>query len=158
MKERTYKYFTGKPLYPFGHGLSYTSFSYSNLVIPKSVKAGDPVKVSATVTNTGKLSGDEVVQLYVTDREASEPVPIRKLVGFSRVSLKAGASQIVSFTIDPRDLSLITNDTRRVIEPGVFDISVGGKQPGFSGTADTATTKVITGQFTVAGDPLALEL
>jgi beta-glucosidase len=158
MKERTYKYFTGKPLYPFGHGLSYSTFSYSNLVIPKSVKAGDPVKVSATVTNTGKFSGDEVVQLYITDLEASAPVPIRKLVGFRRISLKAGASQIVSFTIDPRDLSLITNDTRRVIEPGVFDISVGGKQPGYSGTADAATTKVMTGRFTVTGGLLELEL
>jgi beta-glucosidase len=158
MKERTYKYFTGKPLYPFGHGLSYTTFAYKNLKIPKTVKAGDPVKVSVTVTNTGKRAGDEVVQLYITDRQASVPVPVRKLVGFRRVSLKAGESQKVSFAIDPRELSLITDDTRRIIEPGVFDLSAGGKQPGFTGTADTGTTEVITGQFTITGSPLQLEL
>ncbi len=158
MKERTYKYFTGKPLYPFGHGLSYTTFSYSNLAVPEWIKAGASINVSVLVTNTGKRRGDEVVQLYITDRETSVPAPIRKLVGFRRINLKAGAAQKVTFTIDPRELSLITNDTRRVIEPGVFDISVGGKQPGFSGTADAATTKVITGQFTIAGNLLELEL
>jgi beta-glucosidase len=158
MKERTYRYFTGTPLYPFGHGLSYTNFEYTKLEAPKSVKAGDPVNVSVTVKNTGKLAGDEVVQVYITDRKASAPVPIRKLVGFRRINLKAGESNNVSFTIDPRDLSLITNDTRRVIEPGIIDISVGGKQPGFSGNADAATTKVLKGQFTVTGSPLELEL
>jgi len=158
MKERTYKYFTGNPLYPFGHGLSYTTFAYKKLKVPKSVKAGDPVKVAVTVTNTGSRAGEEIVQLYITDRQSSAPVPIRKLVGFRRVSLKAGASQKVSFTIDPRELSLITDDTRRVIEPGIFDLSVGGKQPGFTGNADAATTKVLTGHFTVTGSPLELEL
>jgi beta-glucosidase len=158
MKERTYKYFTGSPLYPFGHGLSYTTFAYSNFRIPSAAKAGDPVKVSVTVTNSGRRDGDEVVQLYVTDREASAPVPIRRLVGFRRISLKAGASQQVSFTIDPRDLSLITNDTRRIIEPGIFELSVGGKQPGLKGTADAPTTKVLTGRFTVTGSPVELEL
>ena len=158
MKERTYKYFTGNPLYPFGHGLSYATFSYSNFDVPASVAAGNPVKVSVTVTNTGRRSGDEVVQLYITDREASVPVPIRKLVGFTRIRLDAGASKTVSFTIDPREMSLITDDTRRVIEPGIFDLSVGGKQPGFTGTADAVTTKTVTGQFTVTGNPVELEL
>ena len=158
MKERTYKYFTGSPLYPFGHGLSYTTFAYKNLSVPKSVKAGEPVRVSVTVTNMGKRKGDEVVQLYVTDRKASVPVPIRKLAGFRRVSLKAGASRQVTFTIDPRELSLITDDTRRMIEPGVFDLTVGGKQPGFTGTADAPTTKVLTGHFTLTGTPVQLEL
>ena len=158
MRERTYKYFTGDPLYPFGHGLSYTTFTYSDLDVPRSVKAGKTVPVSVTVTNSGERTGDEVVELYITDREASIPVPIRKLVGFKRVSLEAGESQNVSFEIDPRELSLITDDTRRVIEPGVFDLSVGGKQPGFSGTADSQTTETMTGQFTVTGDPLELEL
>jgi len=158
MKERTYKYFTGDPLYPFGHGLSYTTFAYSDLYVTESVYAGEPVDVSVIVTNTGKRAGDEVVQVYVTDREASVPVPIRKLVGFKRISLEAGAEQTVSFKIDPRDLSLITDDTRRVIEPGEFDLSVGGKQPGFSGAADAATTQTVTGSFTVEGDPVELEL
>ncbi|MBN2320439.1 MAG: glycoside hydrolase family 3 C-terminal domain-containing protein [Acidobacteria bacterium] len=158
MEGRTYKYFTGDPLYPFGHGLSYTTFAYSELDIAESIYAGDPVDVSVTVTNTGEMAGDEVVQVYITDREASVPVPVRKLVGFKRINLEAGASQTVSFEIDPRDLSLITDDTRRVIEPGVFDLSVGGKQPGFSGTADAATTQTVTGEFTIEGDPAELEL
>ena len=158
MKERTYKYFTGAPLYPFGHGLSYTSFAYSKLNLPESVKAGDPVKVSVTVTNTGSRTGGEVVQLYLTHRQSSVQVPIRKLVGFRRVTLKQGEAQKVSFTIDPRELSLITDDTRRVIEPGIFDISVGGKQPGFSGNADASTTEVLTGHFAVTGSALELEL
>lgn len=158
MKERTYKYFTGTPLYPFGHGLSYTTFEYSKLKLSKKLKAGNPVKVSVTVKNTGAMDGDEVVQVYVTDREASAPMPVRKLVAFRRISLKAGMKQKVSFTIDPRELSLITDDTRRVIEPGVFGISVGGKQPGFSGNADAATTGIVTGEFAVTGSVLEIEL
>jgi beta-glucosidase len=155
MRERTYKYFTGRPLYPFGHGLSYTTFAYSDLVVPESVKIGNGVKVSVKVANVGNRAGDEVIQLYVTDREASVPVPIRRLVGFKRIHLTPGASRTVSFTIDPRQLSLITEDTRRVIEPGMFDLSVGGKQPGFS---DTSSTSVITGHFSVEGSPIELEL
>lgn len=158
MKERTYKYFTGDPLYPFGHGLSYTTFAYGDLEVSGSVGAGKPVQVSVTVTNTGARAGDEVVQVYVSDCEALVPVPVRKLVGFKRISLEAGSSQKVSFTINPRELSLITDDTRRVIEPGVFGLSVGGKQPGFTGTADAGTTQTVGGQFTVTGEPLKLEL
>ena len=158
MAGRTYRYFTGEPLYPFGHGLSYTTFAYKGLKVPDTLVAGRPVEVSVTVTNTGERAGDEVVQLYVTDREASVPVPIRKLVGFARISLAAGESKTVSFTINPRDLSVITDDTRRVIEPGVFELTVGGKQPGFTGTANASTTGVVTGLFTVTGSPVELEL
>ncbi|MFC1561275.1 glycoside hydrolase family 3 C-terminal domain-containing protein, partial [Candidatus Latescibacterota bacterium] len=157
MAGRTYKYFTGEPLYPFGHGLSYTTFAYSDFKVPATVAAGRSIGVSVTVANTGKCAGDEVVQLYVTDRETSVPVPIRKLVGFARISLADGESKTVSFTIDPRDLSVITNDTRRVIEPGVFELMVGGKQPGFTGTANTSTTGVVTRLFTVTGSPIELE-
>jgi len=158
MQERTYKYFTGVPLYPFGHGLSYTTFSYNKLQVPGTVAAGEPVDVSVTVTNTGNRPGDEVVQLYIFDREASVPVPIRKLVGFKRISIESGSSQEITFTIDPREMSLITDDTRRIVEPGVFEISIGGKQPGFSDTADATTTETITGEFEVTGDPSELEL
>jgi beta-glucosidase len=157
MKERTYRYFTGTPLYPFGHGLSYTTFAYSRLDFTQSVRAGQPAKISVTVKNIGKRAGDEVVQLYITDRDASVPTPIRKLVGFRRISLDAGASQKIAFTVDPREMSLIASDSRRVLEPGIFSFTVGGKQPGFSGTADAATTKVLTGRFTVTGSPVELE-
>ncbi len=158
MVERTYKYFSGNPLYPFGHGLSYTTFEYNRLSVTESVYAGAPVAVTVYVTNTGSRAGDEVVQLYVTAQEASVPVPIRKLVGFKRISLDAGQTKIVSFTINPRDLSLITDDTKRLIEPGMFGISIGGKQPGFSGTADAHTSGVVTGEFRITGLAKELEL
>ena len=86
MKGRTYRYFRGEPLYPFGHGLSYTTFEYGDLRSqPESTSGRDPIQVSAKVTNTGSLAGEEVVQLYVTDSEASVPVPIRTLAGFQRM-------------------------------------------------------------------------
>src|SRR6185369_4285728 len=108
MQGRTYRYFKGEPLYPFGYGLSYTNFAYSNLRIEsKSVKAGEPVRVSVEVTNTGDREGDEVVQLYLTDIAASAPVPIRTLVGFERVSLRPKEKRAVTFTITPRQMSLI---------------------------------------------------
>lgn len=157
MKERTYRYFTGLPLYPFGYGLSYTTFTYSGLKLDKSVKSGQTVHVSVTVTNTGNRAGEEVVQVYVKDVEASAPVPIRKLVGFRRIPLKPGASKQVAFTINPRELSLITDDGRRIIEPGAFELSVGGGQPGLPGTVDAPTTKVLSGRFTLTGKPVELE-
>ncbi|HEX6046839.1 MAG TPA: glycoside hydrolase family 3 C-terminal domain-containing protein [Pyrinomonadaceae bacterium] len=134
MAGRTYRYFKGEPLYPFGYGLSYTKFDYSNLRFSaKSVKAGGPVKVSVDVKNAGEITGDEVVQLYLTDVAASAPVPIRTLVGFDRITLKPGEKQTVTFTITPRQMSLIDEQGKRVIEPGEFAISVGGGQVGLPG-------------------------
>jgi beta-glucosidase len=89
------------------------------------VKSGDPIKVSVDVKNTGARDGDEVVQLYLTDVAASAPVPIRALVGFDRISLKAGEKQTVTFTITPRQMSLIDNNGKRVIEPGEFLLKIG---------------------------------
>jgi len=126
MAGRTYRYFKGEPLYPFGFGLSYTKFGYSNLKFSsKSVKAGEPIKVTIDVKNTGDRDGDEVVQLYLTDVAASAPVPIRTLVGFDRVSLRAGEKRTVTFTITPRQMSLIDDRGKRVIEPGEFLLKVG---------------------------------
>jgi beta-glucosidase len=151
MKNRTYRYFTGEPLFPFGFGLSYTTFAYRNLVIPAQALAGQPVAVSVDVENTGTRAGEEVVQLYVTDVDATVPVPIRSLQGFERVTLKPGERRTVRFTLAPRQLSLVDKNMQRVIEPGVFEIAVGGKQPGFKGRADAATTQVVTGRFEVTG-------
>jgi beta-glucosidase len=151
MKGRTYRYFTGEPLYPFGHGLSYSRFSYAKLVVPKTAAAGAPVAVSVEVTNAGKVVADEVVQLYVTDREASGPVPLRALKGFERVSLAPGEKRAVRFTLDERAFSLVGKDGQRVVEPGRFTIAVGGKQPGLAGTADAATTMVLTADLEVTG-------
>jgi beta-glucosidase len=157
MEGRTYRYFRGEPLFPFGHGLSYTKFQYSNLQLPTKTAAGDEVPISVTVKNTGSMNGEEVVQLYVTDVNASAPVPIRSLQGFQRVFLKAGEQTTVSFSLAPRQLSLIDATAERAVEPGFFEVSVGGKQPGFKGAGDAATTEVVTGRFEVIGPRLVLD-
>lgn len=151
MQNRTYRYFKGEPLYPFGFGLSYTTFAYSRLQLPEKIEAGKPLTLSVQVTNTGQLAGDEVVQLYLTDEKASTPRPIRQLEGFQRVTLKPGESKVVEFTLEPRQLSVINSKDNRVIEPGWFTVAVGGKQPGFTGKADAPTTQVVTGRFRVTG-------
>jgi len=129
MKNRTYRYFTGEPLFPFGYGLSYTSFTYSKLTASKSYKAGDEVKVSVKVKNTGRLEGEEVVQLYVSNLTATVPVPMSTLAGFDRISLKPGESKTVTFTLKPEAFSVIDESDKRVIKPGRFVISAGGCSP-----------------------------
>ena len=106
MKGRTYRYFTGTPLYPFGYGLSYTKFGYSDLSVPTpTVAAGDAVTADVTVTNSGSRDGDEVVQLYLKFPNVPG-APLRALRGFQRVHLSAGASQKVHFDLKDRDLSM----------------------------------------------------
>jgi beta-glucosidase len=143
MQGRTYRYFKGEPLYPFGFGLSYTKFDYSNLrFIPKSIKAGQPITVTVDVTNVGEIDGDDVVQLYLTDMAASAPVPIRTLVGFDRIPLRPREKRTVTFTITARQMSLINDNGKRVIEPGEFAISIGGGQPGFNAALLSASFRV----------------
>jgi beta-glucosidase len=152
MEGRTYRFFNGPPLYPFGHGLSYTHFKYSGFTVSSPrVSPIDSVTVSATVENSGSREGDEVVQVYVTDVAASVRVPIRSLAGVERVHLQPGERRVVSFKIDPRQLAVITNDGRMVVEPGEFRVTIGGKQPGFTGSADAATTGYVDGRFSVTG-------
>jgi beta-glucosidase len=153
MVGRTYRYFTGEPLFPFGYGLSYTRFAYSDLQVPASVRAGDSVRVSAEVENAGQVAGEEVVEVYVSDKSATVPVPIRALAGIERISLGPGERRRVTFSLTPRQLSLIDSAGHRVVEPGDYEISVGGKQPGFSGLADAATTGVVTARFELVGGP-----
>ena len=157
MDGRTYRFFKGDPLYPFGHGLSYTRFKYSNFTVSSpSLSATEKVIVSATVENAGTRAGEEVVQLYLTDEAASVRVPIRSLAGIERVYLKRGERRVIRFTIEPRQLAVITDDGRTVVEPGEFKVTVGGKQPGFAGTADAATTGYVEGRFSVKGAPREL--
>jgi beta-glucosidase len=145
MAGRTYRYFKGDPLYPFGFGLSYTKFRYSNLKLSaKTVKAGEPIEATVDVQNIGKREGDEVVQLYLRDVAASAPVPFKALIGFDRVSLKAGETQTLTFTITPRQMSLIDDRGKRVIEPGQFFLSAGGS----SSTAALVDTFRVTGKLT----------
>ena len=157
MKGKTYRFFTGEPLYPFGFGLSYTSFSYSNLSLPAKAMAGEPVTVRVLVTNSGRKAGEEVVELYLSDEKATTPRPVRQLEGFSRIMLQPGESREVEFVLTPRQFSIINNKDNRVIEPGWFSISVGGKQPGFKGSTDAATTQVLTGRINLTGKQVAFD-
>jgi beta-glucosidase len=145
MTNRTYRYFNDDPLYPFGYGLSYTSFEYDDLEIPAEVKAGEPVKVKVSVKNTGSRAGDEVVQLYLKDEEASTPRPKIQMEGFERIHLQPGQSKTVEFEIQPRQFSMIGTDETRVIEPGWFTVSVGGGQPGVKGAVSVSGRINLTG-------------
>jgi beta-glucosidase len=123
----TYMYFTGRPLFPFGHGLSYTEFSYDNLqVSPKQIPANGQVTVSVEVENIGRRAGDEVVQLYVHDVQCSIKRPIKELRGFERVGLKPGEKRTVTFTLKGEQLAFYDTEKHNfVVEPGVFDVLVG---------------------------------
>ncbi|HTN22235.1 MAG TPA: glycoside hydrolase family 3 C-terminal domain-containing protein [Pelobium sp.] len=129
MDNRTYRYFGGKPLYGFGYGLSYTSFKYDALNIPADIKKGVAVPVSVMVTNTGKLAGEEVAQLYVVNENSSIKTALKALKGFQRFSLKAGESKKVEFLLSPEDLSYIDADGVMKSLTGKIEISIGGSQP-----------------------------
>ncbi len=144
MANRTYRYFDAKPLYPFGYGLSYTTFKYSDLSVPvQAVAAGQPVGADVTVTNTGKAAGDEVVQVYLKF-PAVKGAPITALRGFQRVHLEPGASQKVHFDLKDRDLGIVTEDGNPIIAQGDYTISIGGGQP------DTGAPAA-TGKFRIEG-------
>jgi len=144
MKGRTYRYFSGTPLYPFGYGLSYTTFSYSDLTVPTApVAAGSPVVAEVTVTNTGKIAGDEVAQLYVGFPNVPG-APLRALRAFQRVHLDAGASQKVRFELKDRDLSMVTQAGDPIVAEGQYSLSVGGGQP-------QSGVPVLTKSFNVQG-------
>jgi len=156
MENRTYRYFSGTPLYPFGYGLSYTTFSYADLTLPEKIVAGNDVRVTVRVTNTGKMAGDEVVQLYITDEKASTPRPLRQLEGFKRIHLNAGESRTVEFLLKAEQFSMINKSNVRVIEPGWFTVSAGGKQPGLTGASDPRFTQVLTGRIRFTGKEVRL--
>ncbi|MBN2347865.1 MAG: glycoside hydrolase family 3 C-terminal domain-containing protein [Bacteroidales bacterium] len=147
MVGQTYRYFKGEPLYPFGYGLSYTTFRYNNLNINKEYHIGDLVEVAVDVTNTGKMAGDEVVQLYVSNLDAKVPVPIRTLKGFKRVNILPGETKTVHFLIPSDAFSIIDNNFERVTLPGRFDIFVGGTQP--QKTADVPEKGILKSRITL---------
>jgi beta-glucosidase len=124
--KRGYLFANKEPLFPFGYGLSYTTFAYSNLKIgPASIGPAGQAKVSVTVTNSGKRAGDEIVQLYIRDLVSSVTRPVLELKDFRRVALAAGESKTVEFTITPDKLSFLDLNMHSVVEPGWFDIMVG---------------------------------
>ncbi|HZL27871.1 MAG TPA: glycoside hydrolase family 3 C-terminal domain-containing protein [Acidobacteriaceae bacterium] len=144
MANRTYRYFNGKPLYPFGYGLSYTTFSYSDLSIPtRPIDAGQPLGVEVKVTNAGKVAGDEVVQLYLKFPSV-KGAPLVALRGFQRIHLEPGASQNVHFELKGRDLGMVAEDGSPIVAEGDYTISVGGGQP------DTGAPGV-AGHFQIQG-------
>ena len=140
MHARTYRYFTGKPLYPFGYGLSYTTFTFSKPQLSaQTLKAGDPLTVTADVTNSGQLAGDEVAQLYVTPPHS--PVsPNLALAGFERVHLAPGETRHLTFTLNPRTLSEVDAQGNRTIAPGQYTVTLGDSQP--SGSTQPLTFQI----------------
>jgi beta-glucosidase len=128
IKGRTYRYFAGKPLWGFGYGLSYAKFKYGTIKLSSAtLKAGDPITASVTVTNTGTVGGDEVVEAYV--KTPQQGGPIHSLAGFERITLAPGASRDVSIKVDPRSLSSVDDQGIRSILAGKYVLSVGGAQP-----------------------------
>jgi len=135
------------PQFPFGHGLSYTTFAYRNLrVSADSIGAGDSVVVSVEVTNTGTRAGSEVVQIYVRDDVASVSVPVKALKGFRRIPLQPGETRALLFALGREALSLYDQQMRRVVEPGTFTVFVG-----------TSSAQGMEARFRVVGSPLVIE-
>jgi beta-glucosidase len=130
MKGRTYRYMSAEPLYPFGFGLSYTRFAYSDIQVSKAkIKKKENVSVAVTLTNTGKMASDEVAELYVTHESGGEDLPLFALKGFQRVSLAPGASTRLHFTLTPEQLALVDAAGKSFVPAGKIRISVGGSLP-----------------------------
>jgi beta-glucosidase len=148
MEGRTYRYFRGEPLYPFGHGLSYTTFEYSNLRLSSDQLAPDKtLTILVDITNSGPVSGDEVVQLYIQDVQASVPRPIKDLKGFKRLTLKSAETKTVAFELSLNQLGFYDEAMNFVIEAGPLNIMVGAS------SADIRLTK----QFDITSETINIE-
>ena len=156
MAGRTYRFFRGEVLFPFGYGLSYTRFAYHDLRVPDQLRAGDTARVSIEVENAGPCAGDEVVELYLTTPDTSARAPIRSLAGFQRLRLEPGERRRVAFAVTPLALSAVDAAGRHVVLPGSYALGVGGEQPGMHGLADAATTGVLTARLVVVGAPVVV--
>jgi beta-glucosidase len=141
MAGRTYRYMTEEPLYPFGFGLSYTTFKYRdiNIAVPKS----SGFEAAVTVENTGPVAADEVVQFYLSALERQQTVPLSQLIGFQRVRLAPGQSQTVKMTLTPEMLKLYDEDGQQVFQPGKFRLTAGGCSPSARGLALGAAEPVV---------------
>jgi beta-glucosidase len=130
MKGRTYRYMTEKPLYPFGFGLSYTSFHFDSIALSApSVSAGSPVKASVTVSNTGKYDADEVVQIYVSRDERGENEPLSSLRGFRRVVIPAGKSETVEFELPASAFETVNVEGEYALLPGSYTVIAADAAP-----------------------------
>jgi beta-glucosidase len=149
MNGRTYRYMTEEPLYPFGFGLSYTRFDYTDLQLDRPTLAlGDSLNLSLTLNNCGDSDSAEVAQLYLSDLHASTIVPLHHLIGFERVMLKAGESKTLKFTITPEMMSFYNDDGKLTLEPGEFRLEVGGCSPSKRGQ-ELGAPKPVTAVFEV---------
>ena len=145
MKGRTYRYFERQPLYPFGYGLSYSKFAYSNAKLSAAtLKAGSDLQVDVDVRNTDSAAGDEVVQAYIVFPKLPG-APLRALRGFQRVSIRPGQTQHVRLTMNPRDLSMVNEEGTRLVAAGAYKLFVGGGQPG-TGAPGTELPLTIQGE------------
>lgn len=149
MKNRTYRYIESVPMYPFGYGLSYNNYAYDKLVLgSQEVKAGEEMTVTLEVSNKSALAGREVVQIYLTDVEASVNVPHHSLVAFENVFLEAGERKTVAFTITSRQMAVINNEGKEVLEPGAFIVYAGGQGPDRQSSELTGKS-VLSAEFTM---------
>jgi beta-glucosidase len=131
MQGRTYKYMKEEPLYPFGYGLSYTTFRYSDLKLTKQMAgSGESVEASVVVSNTGTRAGDEVVQCYLTHRDSNFETPAYDLKGFQRVMLAPGESRTVKFSLPPEALSVVTDQGEQIAGRGELQVTIAGASPG----------------------------
>jgi beta-glucosidase len=144
MKGRTYRYFAGQPLYPFGHGLSYTTFEYADVKVDKPrLKADEPVTVDVTVRNSGQRQGDEVVQIYVRQLTPTKPMPLRSLRGFARLPLEPGEKRTITFRLTPvRDFAYYDEMKKAfAVDPAEYEIGIGASSADIRGTARVTVLK-----------------
>ena len=144
MKNRTYRYFEGTPLYPFGYGLSYSTFNYDQPQFMEEIKAGEALGIAVRVTNSGNMDSNQAVQLYLSDVEASVPIPSQSLVAFKNIHLKAGESKTVEFLIKPEQMAVINSDYKAEIEEGEFEWRICGS------TGDNQSE--VKGRFRISGN------
>ncbi len=156
MKNRTYKYMENEALYPFGYGLSYSKFEYSGIKAPGKLQAGEPADCSVKVRNIGTIAAEETVQLYLKDVDASVEVPRWQLSGIRKVFLEPGCEKEVSFTLTPRQMALIDNDGKAILEPGIFEVYISGSQPDARSVKLTGTP-VQKAAFEVTGAKMELK-
>lgn len=157
MKNRTYRYMENEALYPFGYGLSYTRFEYGCIKVKKdTIQTGENFNCLVKVKNAGNIESIETVQLYLKDVEASVTLPRWQLAGIKRVNLAPGEEKEVSFTVTPRQMALINNEGRCILEPGVFEVYIGGSQPDSRSEALTGM-KVQKAAFKVIGELSEIE-
>lgn len=156
MQGRTYRYYDGEVLYPFGYGLSYNSYTYGDLQLPDTVNTGDSIRVSVEVRNRGRRAGDEVVQLYTSRRGLiSEEVPICALAGVQRIHFEPGERKTVTFVLTPEQLGYTDKQGNTITAPGRVRIWAGGRTP--NAPAERFGDNLAAGELTLTDEPLTFD-